>query len=320
MALYRMIRCDFWEDLEVFDEMTIEDRYFYLYLLTNFKTTQIGIYRISKKKISTETDLSIEKVHSLVDRFVNHHKLIRYNPVTREVAIRNWGKHNLNKGGKPMMDCIKSELKQVIDMSLIPFISEAIEKKEMRSLYDDYYHENQVNQDSSNIIEEHPHQDSESDDVDENESVISSSTEQDKLEKDDNTNAEIDVNIKQLPKIKVTKDVKEIVEFWDNNGFGLSNVNAKEQLLSWLDDSNFPQPKQVILKALTIACANNKRKVNYVVGILKNWDHQSLRTVEEIDLYQEKQNKKQKQNTYNEKAGRAIPGEFVLDITAGEDG
>ncbi|MBM7602546.1 DnaD/phage-associated family protein [Metabacillus crassostreae] len=320
MALYRMIRCDFWDDLEILDEMTIEDRYFYFFLLTNIRTTQIGIYKISKKKISAESDLSIEKVHSLVDRFVNHHKLIRYNPVTREIAIRNWGKHNLNKGGKPMVDCIKSELKQVIDISLIPFISEAIEKKEMRSLYDDYYHEKQVNQDSSNQVEAHTYQDSKSDDVDEKETLIASALEQDKLDQEDNTNAENDVNIKQLPQKKATKDVSEIVGFWDNNGFGLSNVNAKEQLLSWLEHSNFLQPKKVILKALTIACANNKRKLNYVVGILKNWDHQSLRTVEEIDLYQEKQTKNQKHNTYNQKAGRAIPGEFVLDITAGEDG
>ncbi|WP_240050772.1 DnaD domain-containing protein [Metabacillus litoralis] len=320
MALYRMIRCDFWEDLEVSDVMTIEDRYFYFFLLTNFRTTQIGIYKISPKKISSDTDLSIEKVHSLVDRFVNHHKLIRYNPATKEVAIKNWGKHNLNKGGKPMMDCIKSELKQVIDMSLIPFISEGIEKKEMRSLYDDYYNKNNVNQYSSNPIEEHTNQDSKSENLDENESVIISATEQDQQEKDNNSKAESDSNIKQLPQKQETKGVKEIVEFWDNNGFGVSNMNAKEQLLSWLDASNFSQPKKVILKALTIACANNKRKLNYVIGILKNWDHQSLRTVEEIDLYQEKQNKNQKQNTYNEKAGRAIPGEFVLDITAGEDG
>ncbi|WP_307847699.1 DnaD domain protein [Metabacillus bambusae] len=64
--------------------------------------------------------------------------------------------------------------------------------------------------------------------------------------------------------------MKDIVEFWDNNGFGFSNVNAKKQLLSWLDDSSFLQPKDMILKAVTIACANNKRKLNDVIGILKN--------------------------------------------------
>ena len=91
------------------------------------------------------------------------------------------------------------------------------------------------------------------------------------------------------------KDVKEIVEFWDNNGFGFSNVNAKQQLLSWLDDSSFLQPKEVILKAMNIACANNKRRLSYVVGILKNWENESLLTVEEIDSYHENQKSVPKQ-------------------------
>ncbi|WP_256358278.1 DnaD domain protein [Bacillus sp. sid0103] len=81
------------------------------------------------------------------------------------------------------------------------------------------------------------------------------------------------------------KDVKEIVEFWDNIGFGFSNVNAKQLLLSWLEDSSFLQPKAVILKAMNIACANNKRRLSYVVGILKNWLNDSLLTIEERMAY-----------------------------------
>ncbi|MBT2654549.1 hypothetical protein J7E81_04725 [Bacillus sp. ISL-18] len=37
-------------------------------------------------------------------------------------------------------------------------------------------------------------------------------------------------------------DVKETIEFWDYNGFGLSNINAKQQLVSWLENSRFLQP------------------------------------------------------------------------------
>ncbi|WP_240390745.1 DnaD domain protein [Bacillus sp. Y1] len=115
-------------------------------------------------------------------------------------------------------------------------------------------------------------------------------------------------------------DVKEIIEFWDSNGFGFTNVNGKEQLLAWLDDSRFLQPKEIILKAMTIACANNKRKLNYVVGILKNWENESLLTVEEIDSYVEDQKPvaKQKQAAGSLPAGRDIPTGFVLDLTAGE--
>jgi DnaD/phage-associated family protein len=115
--------------------------------------------------------------------------------------------------------------------------------------------------------------------------------------------------------------VKEIIEFWDDNGFGISNLNAKQQLLAWLDDSTFIQPKLVILKAMNIACANNKRKLCYIFGILKNWENESLLTVEEIDAYQENTKTVQKHMhlTDSKPTGRDIPNRFVLDLTAGED-
>ncbi|OIK11926.1 hypothetical protein BIV60_17225 [Bacillus sp. MUM 116] len=118
-----------------------------------------------------------------------------------------------------------------------------------------------------------------------------------------------------------TEDVKEIIEFWDANGFGFTNVNAKEQLLSWLDDSSFLQPKEMILKAMNIACANNKRKLNYIVGILKNWENESLLTLEEVETDQEKQKPapKHRKSTESFPAGRDIPRGFELDLTAGEE-
>ncbi len=72
---------------------------------------------------------------------------------------------------------------------------------------------------------------------------------------------------------------------------------------------------------MTIACTNNKRKLNYVVGILKNWDNESLLTVEEIDSYDENQKPvlKHKQLTESFPGGRDIPSGFELDLSAGED-
>ncbi len=120
----------------------------------------------------------------------------------------------------------------------------------------------------------------------------------------------------QLHQIK-QEDVKEIVEFWDQNGFGFSNVNAKEQLLCWLEDSRFLNPKDMILKAMEIACCNDKRKLNYVAGILKNWENETLLTVEEVHLYHE--NKKRFSEQKPVVQGREIPTEFILDPTEGED-
>ena len=77
----------------------------------------------------------------------------------------------------------------------------------------------------------------------------------------------------------------------------------------------------MILKAMNIACANNKRRLNYIVGILKNWENESLLTVEEIDSYHQNQKSipNHRQSTESAPAGRAIPSRFVLDLTAGEE-
>lgn len=50
MARFRMVHTEFWDDPKVVEEMTPEDKYFFLYLLTNSNTTQIGIYQITKNK------------------------------------------------------------------------------------------------------------------------------------------------------------------------------------------------------------------------------------------------------------------------------
>ncbi|WP_299092254.1 DnaD domain protein [uncultured Metabacillus sp.] len=325
MAKYRMVRTDFWKNPIVLEEMIPEDKYFYLYLLTNPHTTQIGIYRITKKQMAFDLGYSIESVHSLMERFIRHHKLIRYNPETRELAIKNWGKDNLHKGGKPVMDCIFFELNEVEDASLIRYVSEGIQKEEIRSLYESFC--SVVNYQDE--VDTYP--DTECDEDDDTfmrrDTIRAQKEKQKEKEKQQQKEKAFNPNIENNPDIadqsqnQQTKDVKEIIEFWDNNGFGFSNVNGKQQLLAWLDDSSFLQPKDVIFKAMTIACANNKRRLNYVVGILKNWENESLLTVEEIDSYQENQTPihKLKQTTEPFPAGRAIPSGFELDLTAGED-
>lgn len=316
MAKYRMVLTGFWRDSFTLEKMSPEDKYFYIYLLTNAKTTQIGIYQITKKEIAFELGYSIESVQSLMERFTCLHKLIRYNPETCELAIKNWGKYNLHKGGKPIMDCIKKELKDVKDTSLLSYVSQAISKEEIRQLYESYCHHD-IEEEMSHKIENDTYPEIESEEAEE--TSIPCDTEPRQKVNGVNPRKEHYQDIEDQPQNQETKDRKEIIEFWDNNGFGVSNVNAKEQLLAWLDDSRFLRPKDVVLKALAIACANNKRRLNYVIGILKNWENENLLTVEEIDSYQDFQpNVHKPKQSHSMPAGRAIPSEFVLDITAGE--
>jgi DnaD/phage-associated family protein len=337
VAKYRMVRTDFWKNPMALEEMTPEDKYFYLYLLTNPHTTQSGIYRITKKQMAFDLGYSIESVQALMERFENHHKLIRYNPETRELAIKNWGKENLQKGGKPVMDCIFSELKEVEDTTLIKYVSESIHKQEIRSLYESF-----CKQEIMIFDTDCQAQDEKAPSVIDcklsDDTLLCSDTIRGQKEKEKQKENEkekqqqqeaFSQNIENHPEIvkpvqskQKTEDIKDIIEFWDRNGFGYSNVNGKQQLLSWLDDSSFLQPKEMILKAMTIACATNKRRLNYLVGILRNWENESLLTVDEVDSYEEKQKLviKNQQSTKSIPSGRAIPRGFELDLSAGEKG
>ncbi|TNO60855.1 hypothetical protein [Bacillus cereus] len=127
MAKYRHVQTSFWSDAKVSEEMTPEDKYFYLYLMTNEHTNQIGVYQITRKQMAFELGYSIESAKALLDRFINHHDLVVYNEETRELCILNWGKYNLNKGGKPIEDCIKKELKSIKDLSLVRLVLERTE-------------------------------------------------------------------------------------------------------------------------------------------------------------------------------------------------
>ena len=81
---------------------------------------------------------------SLLDRFIRHHKLIRYNPETRELAIKNCGKDNLDKIEKYAMESIIFELKEVEDHSLIRYVAESIRKQDIRSLYESFYQQEEM--------------------------------------------------------------------------------------------------------------------------------------------------------------------------------
>ena len=87
MAKYRAIQTDFWEDGFVLD-LTPEEKYFYLYLLSNSRTTQCGCYELPYKVIEMQTGYNRETVEKLLQRFIEYEK-IEYSANTKEILIKN---------------------------------------------------------------------------------------------------------------------------------------------------------------------------------------------------------------------------------------
>lgn len=122
MAVKRLVDVDFWENKMVLETMSAEDRYFYLFLLTNPCVRQLGVYRITLSKAVYYTGYNKDSLNTLFDRFENSYGMIRYNRDTDEVAIKNYLKHSIITGGKPVLDLLLKDAAEVKDKSLLTYI------------------------------------------------------------------------------------------------------------------------------------------------------------------------------------------------------
>lgn len=122
MAKYRSIQTSFWSDSKIIDDFTPEDRYFYLYLLTNEKSNQLGCYELSIKQICRDTGYNEETIKKLIDRFQNNLKVIYYDFSTKEILLKNWYKYNWLDSDKTRI-CIEKEFSLIKSNYLIDLLS-----------------------------------------------------------------------------------------------------------------------------------------------------------------------------------------------------
>lgn len=118
MGIKRIVDVSFWTDPGT-EDFTPEDKYFMIYILTNPFTTQLGIYNMSVKNAAFQLGYSVESVQNLLDRFENKYGIIFYSKETKEIAIKNYLRHSIIKGGAPVRDCLISEMKKVKNKDLI---------------------------------------------------------------------------------------------------------------------------------------------------------------------------------------------------------
>lgn len=100
MAIYRNIHVSYWTDGKVVDDFSPEDRYFFVYLLTNPHTNLCGCYEISMKQMSDELGYNKETIEKLIERFHSVHCVLAYSKQTKEMLLYNWWKYNWTKSPK----------------------------------------------------------------------------------------------------------------------------------------------------------------------------------------------------------------------------
>lgn len=126
MAIYRSIQMTFWTDSKVVDEFTPEDKYFYLYLMTNPHTNLAGCYEISITQAANETGYNKESIERLLKRMEEVHNVIRYSRQTKEVLILNWSKYNWTRS-KDFQKPLLLEIESVKNMDFKAYLELELE-------------------------------------------------------------------------------------------------------------------------------------------------------------------------------------------------
>lgn len=95
MEVFTRVERGYWQD-EFILELTPEQKFFYLYLMSNSKVNTLGAYVFPMTMSTLELGYNRETVKKLLDHFVEAGKIM-YDETTNEVFLLNWPKRNWNK-------------------------------------------------------------------------------------------------------------------------------------------------------------------------------------------------------------------------------
>ena len=105
---YRKIHSSFWTDPDI-EELTPEQKYFYLWLITNPAVNQIGLYEFSVRRASFETGYNKDTIEKLLSHFEKSGK-IKISKSTNEILVCKFYFHNKSSSPK-----VQSHVQQLLN-------------------------------------------------------------------------------------------------------------------------------------------------------------------------------------------------------------
>ena len=260
MAVYRHIHINYWQDGFVLD-LTPEEKYFYIYLMTNSKTSQCGIYELHRRIIETETGYNRETVEKLLNRFGEYEKIV-YCEETQEIFLKNWIKHNKVVSPK-VKKCIEKELSNIKSKELINlFLKEC----------DRYGY----SIDTSNI-----NFDMGMDRVSIPIPQVENNFEYGYGEKEKEKQKEKKEEKEKQKEEEPTYSVGRFKKLYEQN-IGLINGIVAE----WLFEISELIDYELFKRAIEIATDKGKCNKGYVAGIIKQWLDNNIRSYEDLKAYE----------------------------------
>ena len=301
MGIKRLVDIEFWEDPRIIDRFSIEDRYFYLYLLTNPNTTQLGIYSLPIKTISDKTGFTREVVLTLLERFEEVLNMIRYNHETQEISVIESLRSSIIKGGVAVERLLEKELTKIKSTKLIQMtldhnrryfdISGKAFDRKVRDLLQkeievrkNYCERQQVFDSQINNENEYQKDKEKKDDI-KNES---------KNQKDHNSlnlsvidqlredAAAFHDSVVNNPEIPIDEDLIEpFLEFCKIKGLHFTRAELTSYC-NWLRKFDLEMVREAVLRSI-----DKKDIFSYSMKILWNWKNLGLKTLFHVNEYDE---------------------------------
>lgn len=288
----RVVDTAFWTDVQVIDNYSVEDKYFMLYLLTNDKTSQVGIYSLPKKVMSFETGFTTDIIQVLIERFSNNYNKIVYSEKTQEVTILHSLKYSILKGGKPVSDLLERELANIKDSHLILKTYDAMKEfwitskrnfdktimgifeKELANRKMPVQNENDIQNDIHNDIQNDIYNDNQYD----NDNEESWPTNRGTIRSQEETEAEEERLQQYINSVKQSTlysgrmvTTENILEFYYEEMIGTISPEVTLQFKQWLTD----YPKSIILEALHRS-RNANIPLSYARTIINKWKEKGV--------------------------------------------
>lgn len=294
----RVVDTAFWTDMQVIDNYSVEDKYFLLYLMTNDKTTQVGIYPLPIKVISFETGYTTDVINVLIERFSNKYKKIIYSEQTQEVTILQSLQYSILKGGKPVSDLLEKELNNVKDERLILETYDAMESfwnlskrkydQTIKELFEmelhnrgliQYQNENQKENDNHNEMINDNGNDNQKQNDNHNEESWATNRGTNRADADETALLDRYANYlkENNPQLQEVVTPENIVTVYYRHTVGEVHPHIANQLKKW-QESN---PKSLILEALSRSLKAN-HPLAYAESILENWANSGVKSYKDV--------------------------------------
>ncbi|WP_459502387.1 DnaD domain-containing protein [Bacillus sp. C1] len=248
MGVYRSVQVNFWQDEFVLD-LTPEERYFYMYLLTCSKTRQCGIYPLPLRLAEMKTGYNRETVEKLLKRFIAYGKIL-YDAKTKELYVLNWLRYNPVTNTN-IEKCVLRELKTVKNKEFVHmFLQRCLEEELNIPLLLEHFG---MPVEASDMIPQEIVQGYEAVEV-------------------------VQEEVEEVKEVEEVNPASSVFTFYEQS-FGSLSSYAVEELSEWMGELS----EELVLKALQIAYENNKRTLAYVKGILRDWHGKGYTSLSEVE-------------------------------------